>query len=323
VRLERVAKRLVVGLIAQTPVAFFIYFKGKSMFLCYVDESGTSAIPGNTSHFVLAGLSIPVSEWRNCDKDVEAIKRKYALEDAEIHVAWILRPYIEQNKVPNFSSLDFRQRRSAVESARKAELFRLQRSKNNAQYKQTRKNLRLTDSYIHLTYDERRNLIRELAQCVSNWPFAQLFAECIDKIHFDPSRAIQTIDEQAFEQLVSRFEQYLQRTQDSFGLLIHDNNETVAKKHTELMKSFHRKGTLWTTVKNIVETPLFVDSQLTSMVQVADLCAYALRRYLENGEEELFDLVFQRADRKSDVAVGVRHFTNASCSCKICNAHRK
>jgi hypothetical protein len=293
------------------------------MYLCYIDESGTSAIPGNTSHFILAGLSIPVSEWRNCDKDVEAIKRKYALEGAEIHVAWILRPYIEQNKVPNFSSLDFRQRRSAVESARKAELFRLQRSKNNAQYRQTRKNLRLTDSYVHLTYDERRNLVRELAQCVSNWSFARLFAECIDKIHFDPSRTNQTIDEQSFEQLVSRFEQFLQNMQDSYGLLIHDNNETVAKKHTELMKSFHKKGTLWTVVKNIVETPLFVDSQLTSMVQVADLCAYALRRYLENGEEELFDLIFRRADRKFGTVVGVRHFTNANCTCKICSAHRK
>ena len=54
------------------------------------------------------------------------------------------------------------------------------------------------------------------------------------------------------------------------------------------------------------ETPLFVGSELTGMVQVAYLCGYAHRRYLENGEEELFDLVFQRADRKGDIAVGVR-----------------
>jgi hypothetical protein len=75
-------------------------------------------------------------------------------------------------------------------------------------------------------------------------------------------------------------------------------------------------------VKNIVETPLFVDSQLTSMVQIADLCAYALRRYLENNEDELFDLVFQRADRKGKVAVGVRHFAQKACPCKICSAHK-
>ena len=65
---------------------------------------------------------------------------------------------------------------------------------------------------------------------------------------------------------------------------------------------------------------LFVDSQLTSLVQISDLCSYALRRYLENGEEELFDLIFQRADRKDNVVVGVRHFSEIDCACKICDA---
>ena len=59
------------------------------------------------------------------------------------------------------------------------------------------------------------------------------------------------------------------------------------------------------------------------MVQIADVCAYALRRYLENGDEKLFDLIFQRADRKDDVVVGIRHFTKPHCPCKICIAHRK
>lgn len=156
------------------------------MYLCYIDESGTSDIPGNTSHFVLAGLSVPVWHWRDCDKEIELIKRRYALELAEIHVAWISRPYLEQSRIPNFPSLDYRQRRSQVESLRKAELLRLQRS-NVKQYKQTRKNYRSTESYIHLTYDERRNFIKELAECVSKWGFARLFAECVDKIHFDPA----------------------------------------------------------------------------------------------------------------------------------------
>lgn len=89
------------------------------------------------------------------------------------------------------------------------------------------------------------------------------------------------------------------------------------------MKRFHDQGTIWTKVTQIIETPLFVDSQLTSMVQIADLCAYALRRYLENGEKKLFDLVFKRADRKDGVVVGVRHFTDNSCDCTICVAHKK
>ena len=150
----------------------------------------------------------------------------------------------------------------------------------------------------------------------------------MDKIYFDPSKSISTIDEQSFEQIVSRFEHYLQIISKSqpelcCGLLIHDNNETVAKKHTALMKQFYQKGTTWTNVESIIETPLFVDSQLTSMVQIADLCAYAIRRYLENSEDEIFDLIFKRADRHKGALVGIRHFTNPFCSCKICSPHNK
>ena len=87
------------------------------------------------------------------------------------------------------------------------------------------------------------------------------------------------------------------------------------------MRGFHRKGTRWTAVENIIETPLFVDSQLTSMVQLADICSYALRRYLENHERDLFQLVFERADRKDGSVVGVRHFTDSSCNCHICTSH--
>jgi hypothetical protein len=298
------------------------------MYLCYIDESGTSSIPGNTSHFILAGLAIPISQWRTCDNEIESIKKKYFLTGAEIHAAWILRPYLEQRKIPNFDNLDHSQRRSQVDSFRRAELFRLQRSGNPKHYKQVRKNYRLTNSYIHLNYSERQALTREIAQCIANWKDARLFAECIDKVYFDASKARKSIDEQAFEQLVSRFEQYLQiltvvTKMQRFGLLVHDNNQTVAKKLTELMREFHRQGTFWTLVESIIETPLFVESELTSMVQVADLCSYALRRYLENHDTALFNLIFQRADRKDGVTVGVRHYTISTCTCQICISHRK
>ncbi len=160
-----------------------------------------------------------------------------------------------------------------------------------------------------------------MASRISSWGSVRLFAECIDKVHFDPAIANRALDEQAFKQVVSRFEHYLRNTHAGYGILIHDNNETTARKHTELMKRFLRSGTLWTQIEHIIETPMFVDSGLTDMVQLADLCAYAIRRYLENSESELFDLVFQRADRSGSSAVGVRHFTEPGCACRICLSH--
>src|SRR6266404_7567738 len=303
------------------------------MYLCYIDESGTPEIPGQTSHFILAGLAIPIRFWKTCDSDVYFIKRKYDLEKAEIHVAWMLRIYHEQNSIANFNLLNYDQRRSQVNSLRVAKLLSLKSAGNSKAYQAKKKFYNKTQDYIHLSLTERTNCVKEIADCVSNWGFARLFAECIDKTYFDPTKAPSPIDAQAFEQVVSRFEQYLQniakgaRTDESetYGLLIHDNNPTIARKHTELMKGFHFRGTLWTSIKNIIETPLFVDSQLTSMVQISDLCSYALRRYVENGEDELFDLIFQRADRKGTAAVGVRHFAGHFAAeghgCKICDSH--
>ncbi|WP_394370601.1 DUF3800 domain-containing protein [Dawidia soli] len=71
-----------------------------------------------------------------------------------------------------------------------------------------------------------------------------------------------------------------------------------------------------------METPLFVDSQLTSMVQLADVCSYSIRRYLEKSEDTLFNEIFKVADKKNGKVVGARHFTMNHCTCKVCQAHR-
>ena len=293
------------------------------MYLCYIDESGNSEMTGPSSHYVLAGLCVPIERWKDCDTQVYAIKQRYSLENAEIHTAYLLQRYPEQESIPNFATLDYSQRRTEAARTKNATLRRLKQGRRKS-YDQARKDFRRRDAYLHLTQSERRNFVRDVAQCVAGWSFARLFAECVDKLHFDPTLNPYGVDELAFDQVVSRFETFLHITgasQQNPGLLIHDNNETVAKQHTELMKSFHRRGTLWTHINNIIETPLFVDSELTSMVQVADMCSYALRRYLEKGETSLFNLIFRRADRKDGVVVGVQHFTNQPCSCKICVAH--
>jgi hypothetical protein len=296
------------------------------MYLCYIDESGTPEIPGNSSHYVLAGVAIPIWHWKTCETDIINIKKKYDLEDAEIHTGWLLRKYLEQSKIINFDKLPYPQRITEVNKLRNIELLALQR-KNSKTYKQTKKNYRQTKSYIHLTLDQRKMFIEEVAACIGNWGFARLFAECIDKIYFpSKNKRNQKIDEQAFEQIVSRFEHFLSITTQAegkkfHGMLIHDNNETVAKRHTNLMKTYHQKGTFWTQIDHIIETPLFVNSELTSMIQIVDVCVYGLRRYIENNEEIIFNHIFKRADRKETTVVGIRHFTEKNCTCSICSSH--
>lgn len=247
------------------------------MYLCYVDESGTPELSGNTSHFVLAGIAIPIWHWQNYENEIIAIQKKYELEGTEIHTAWILRPYLEQTLIQDFEKMKHAQRRTEVESYRKRELLRLQRVNDKSRYRQVKKNYEKTNQYIHLTREERNNYIKDIVICISGWNSARLFAECIDKVFYDPKKSNQTTDEQAFEQLVSRFEQFIENINRKkggdgcYGLLIYDNNVTVAKKHTELMHRFRKNGTLWTKIDRIIETPLFVNSDLTKMIQIADV----------------------------------------------------
>lgn len=300
------------------------------MYLCYVDESGTPHLPGNTSHFILAGITLPIKRWKECDQQIGIIKDRSRLRGTELHTAWIARSYLEQQTIPNFDRLTDDERRRQVAQYRNAELLRLQRANNRIGYQRTKKFFKKTNQYIHLTYAERMAFLQQIADRVGSWQYARLFAECVDKVHFVSMRDSLTVDEQAFEQVISRLETYLENTRNrssgepNYCLVIHDNNPTTALKHTKLMQKFHRTGTLWTHVSNIIETPLFVDSSLTGMVQVADLCSYALRRFLENGESDLLDRIFPIADRNTrGIVVGVRHFTKMTCTCTICAAHRQ
>ena len=296
------------------------------MYLCYVDESGTPDIPGNSNHFVLAGISIPIGHWRAADQDISTILRRWGLVGQELHTTWILRSYREQSLIPDFQNLSWDQRRAVAKHARARQLRNLKKTATYKLYKRVRKNYDHTQAYVHLTRDDREQFVREVADCVAGWGCARLFAECVDKRHFDHGLALGSVGEHAFEQVVSRFEQYLASIESPdaspcHGLIVHDNNETVAKRHTGLMRRFHEQGTLFTKIERIIETPLFVDSSLTSMVQVADLCAYALRRYVENQETDLFTRIFTRA-RCEPGAVGVGHYAPATCTCEICRCQR-
>lgn len=294
------------------------------MYFCYVDESGTPHLPGNTSHYILAGIAIPTHRWKTCERGIYNLKKRYDLVGQEIHTGWMVRTYLEQSRIPNFDSLNYTQRRREASRYRHTELIRLQRSGNSRHYKQTRKNYRKTEAYIHLTHTERVNIIQEMADMIGGWNFTRIFVEAVDKLHFDPARTSYSVDEQALDQLVSRFERFLQIRRHTtknprlIGALIHDSNETVAKKHTDLMKRFHRAGTLWTKIECIIETPFFVNSELTNLIQMADLCSYAIRRYFENNETDLIDRIDPRFDRNKGIIVGLRHFSNSHCSCKYC-----
>jgi hypothetical protein len=293
------------------------------MYLCYIDESGVPEIGHGTSHFVLLGLSIEAWDWKNQDRAVSAVKRKFALGDTEVHTGWMTRRFLEQEKTPDFATLDSPARRHAVRTARDAQLIKVQALKGSKAAAELRKNYRKTDAYIHLTLDQRMDFLRQLADLIGSWGNTRLFCHAIDKTSFGTTSPTIPPREEAFTQVVTRFERYLVDSGDprTVGLLAHDHDDTSADRLTELMRHFHSSGTMWTRVTKIIETPFFVDSRLTVGVQLADLCAYATRRFFENNDANLFDRIYPRFHRVGKQVVGIRHYVRGGCTCRVCTDH--
>jgi hypothetical protein len=290
-----------------------------SMYLCYLDESGTVEA-ATTSHFILLGLALPATAWKEHDREIERIKARYDLVRVEIHTAWMMRKYPEQHRIRNFATLGHAGKKLAVQSERKVDIGKaMLRSRKAAE--SLARNYKKTNGYVHLTYDERVSCVRDLASAIGLWPDAVLFADAQQKAAHvgEPERCFDF----AFEQVVTRFQHYLRaKAPGAVGLLVQDNNQTAAKRLTNLMRRFHEVGTKWAEIDSIIETPLFVDSQLTSMVQMADLCSYAVRRFFENGETDIFDRIYERFDRAHSKFVGLRHYTGKdACSCRACKDH--
>jgi len=187
------------------------------------------------------------------------------------------------------------------------------------------KNYKKTLPYIHLTFSERKQFLVGIAECIGRWSDTRVFFHAIDKNACDESRLREDgLYATAFQELISRFQLFLDNKgrHDNLqyeGLVVSDNNQDVEKKITSLSRRIHKSGTRLGTIHNIIETPLFVNSETTCMVQLADLVAYSIRRCIEKNELDLFDHISKRIDRAGSAIVGGRHYTwGKPCNCKIC-----
>ncbi|MGH7271261.1 MAG: DUF3800 domain-containing protein [Polyangiaceae bacterium] len=291
------------------------------MHICYLDESGSpSRNGGETSHFVMLGLAIPASTWRVKDAQISAILNAHNLF-GELHTAWLVRTYPEQERIAKFETLSPTDRQAAVLRERKADLAKA--SMRGPKAVQTlARNYKKTNAFIHLTQRERMDVVCAVADLIGTWGDAVLFAEAQDKDAHSNTTADSHIVEIGFEQVASRYHHYLERGNVDAGILVQDKNETSERNLTRLARRFHKQGNAWASFARLVETPLFVDSELTAMVQLADLCSYATRRFFENGEADLLNRVYSRFDQYQGRYVGIRHYTGRRhCKCRVCKDH--
>jgi len=148
---------------------------------------------------------------------------------------------------------------------------------------------------------------------------AHLFGAVVHKAAVSPNDPM----EAAFEQVSMRFDKFLGRLHNQGntqrGLIILDKSSYETSLQG-LTTKFRTDGHHWGQLYNVAEVPLFVDSRATRMIQYADMVAYALRRYYENGEATYFDLIKTRFDAEGGVVHGLTHYVpaNENCNCLSC-----
>lgn len=127
----------------------------------------------------------------------------------------------------------------------------------------------------------------------------------------------------AFEQLCSRFDLMLQRLyyegNNHRGMIVFDKT-SYEEGLQGLTSEFHRHGTQWGKLKNIVEVPLFVDSKASRLIQLADHIAHAVFRRYQAKDTRFFDPICPRFDRNQGKIHGLVHIhrIETECMCPAC-----
>lgn len=135
-------------------------------------------------------------------------------------------------------------------------------------------------------------------------PGNRIFAAVVEPAAVSPQDAI----EYGFEQVASRFDQFLwrlhRRGDTQRGVIVFDeaSYETTIQG---LARDFRTVGHRWGVLRNLAEVPLFLDSKASRMIQLADLVAYAIARHFEMGDSQFYNVIQSRFDREGATLHGL------------------
>jgi len=304
------------------------------MFLCYLDASGTSDLADASRHYVLVGAAVHENTWFALNRRITGLKKRYAYpgEDFELHVLGFNRSIPEQDQIAGFEQMNPVDRRSNVLTLQ-AKRVQAATGQKRARLK---KEFERSRPFVHLTRAERSQLYEDALDLIGGHNGLVLFGEGIEKRH--PGVQSGSIDcvRQAFEQVITRFDAYLgrktkwrgtystRRVRGDKGLIVMDHDLHKEKDIERQFADYAQQGHPWGQLEFVIDAPFFVESEKFPGVQIVDVCAYALRRYLDKGgvpgshEEKQFLSIFNLFDR--DVKLhGLRHYVQSgTCNCLIC-----
>ena len=92
----------------------------------------------------------------------------------------------------------------------------------------------------------------------------------------------------------------------------------------KLSREFRKAGARWGSLKHIADTPFFVDSKASRLVQLADHIAYSVFRRFNSGDAQYMDIISSRFDEADGIIHGLshKHAEKMTCMCPGCLSRR-
>jgi hypothetical protein len=162
------------------------------------------------------------------------------------------------------------------------------------------------NEWRHIPAQAREQAMKELLTLIKNsFPKINLFGAVIAK---SAASGID-ISEYLFTQVASRFDMFLGRIYRNTGE--HERGIAIFDKtasEIEIQKwsrTFQQIGHQWgSRLHNFAEVPLFLDSKMSRLIQLADLVAYAIYRKYESGDASLFSIIENCFDTEGGIVHG-------------------
>jgi len=153
-----------------------------------------------------------------------------------------------------------------------------------------------------------------------------LFAIAMQKHDYVSSSPIQ----KTCEEMAGRFDAFLvglemadSKGEKQRGLMIFDQSRHE-KTVQALLTHYRTTGASFGRITHLAEVPLFTDSKITRMLQIADFVAYAVYRRYEASDIRFLDIIMPRFSQSGGKLHGLLHLNAAyrECCCEACFSHR-
>lgn len=173
---------------------------------------------------------------------------------------------------------------------------------------------------------DRGRLMSRLYQFIAERDDLTLFGIPMHKASFASEHPMQ----KTCEEMAGHFDRYLENLEierpqhgRQRGLMIFDQSKHE-KTVQALMAQYRTTGASFGRIRRFAEVPLFTDSKITRMLQLADFVAYAVFKNYERSDGQFLNVILKRFYQSVGTLHGLFHLTSKyqECYCPACLTRR-